>query len=185
MKKRNKLIPLLLMTMVLLATVGCTGPKKDKKRSTEIGSISGFRTVDLNGEEVTSDVLKNKKRTLVTVMSSTCNSCMKELPDLAELSKELKKQNVGFLGLNTDINPDGTPDQNSAQAIKKVLKDSAGEMKIVFPDEVLLDKVLTKIDALPYTFFVDQKGKIMDGEYLGSRSKEEWAKIIKAELEKH
>lgn len=55
-------------------------------------------------------------------------------------------------------------------------------MKVISMDQNLISKLMKKTEAIPYTFFVDKNGNIVGEEYLGDRSKEDWAKIIDKEL---
>ena len=186
MKKNRKITKLavaILTFAMVLGLCSCGSSKtEEKETNTGIESIKGFETKDIYGEKVTSDLLKENDLTMVNVMSSTCNPCMGELPDLMSLSEEYKGKKIGFMGINIDMDTDGNPDKNSAAAIKKVIKGKKGSMKIVFPDNVLLEKVLTNVDALPFTFFVDKEGNVVGESHLGSQTKDEWKTFIDKEL---
>lgn len=145
-------------------------------------NIGKFETTDLENNKVTQDVFKENDLTLVNLLSSTCNPCMEELPHLAELSNEYKDKKVGVLGVNIDMDSKGNPDENSRKAVSQVLSKSKSNMKVIFWDENLMQTLLQKTDALPYTFFVDKDGNIVGEEYLGDKSKEEWSKVIDKEL---
>lgn len=188
MKKR--LLTLVLAIMVLgLASCGADGESKKKADDVSKSSdakmdakenIGEFETVDLDGNKVTQDIFKENELTMVNMFSSTCNPCMEELPALAELSEELKDRKIGIVGLNIDMDSEGMPDKDSAEAVKKMIGDKS--MKAIFVEFNLMDKILTKTDAVPYTFFVDKEGNIVGNEYVGNHSKEEWQKIIDDEL---
>lgn len=154
----------------------------ETKKDTKSGNIGKFETTDLQKNKVTQDVFKENDLTMVNLFSSTCNPCMEELPHLAELSNEYKDKKVGVLGVNIDMDSKGNPDENSRKAVSQVLSKSKSNMKVIFWDENLMQTLLQKTDALPYTFFVDKDGNIVGEEYLGDRSKEDWAKIIDKEL---
>lgn len=154
----------------------------ETKKDTKSGNIGEFETTDLQKNKVTQDVFKENDLTMVNLFSSTCNPCMEELPHLAELSNEYKDKKVGVLGVNIDIDSKGNPDENSRKAVSQVLSKSKSNMKVIFWDENLMQTLLQKTDALPYTFFVDKDGNIVGEEYLGDKSKEEWSKVIDKEL---
>lgn len=157
---------------------------KEMKEGKNGSNIGKFETSDLDNNKVTQEIFKENKLTMVNVFSSTCNSCMEELPHLAELSKEYKDKKVGIVGLNIDVDTTQKPDDASKKAVLDTLADKKGDMKVVFVDKNLADKFMKKADILPYTFFVDKDGNIVGEEYLGAHSKEDWAKIIDKELEK-
>ncbi len=149
----------------------------------EKANIGEFKGVDLQGNEVTEDFFKQNDLTMVNVFSSTCNPCMAELPHLVELSNELKDKKFAILGINLDIDAEGNPDQNSKEMIASIIEKAGGGMTAIFPDDNLLVNVITKIDAIPYSFFVDKDGNIVGETYVGSHTKEEWAQIIEEALQ--
>lgn len=146
----------------------------------DVTSIAGFNAADVDGSPVTADFLKEHRLTLVNVMSSTCGPCMEELPTLMKLSDEYK--DLGFLGIDLDMDMEGNPDASSAEIMQKLLKENGGSMKIIFPDDVIMMQVLVNMDAMPYTFFVNEEGKVVGGDYLGGRNEKQWREIIKEEL---
>lgn len=179
-----KILAAALAVTVLFCAAGCSKENETQGSKSSVTDIKGFDTTDMDGNRLTADFLKEHKLTLVNVMSSTCNPCMEELPVLMKLSEEFKKQGVGFLGLNIDMDMQGNPDPESAQIMQKLQEENGGNMKIVFPDGVLLEKVLVNVDAMPYTFFVDQDGNVVGNDYLGDKSEDQWREIIAGELKK-
>ena len=204
MKIKNKLkiaLALTLVLAVLFCAAGCAKapgkkPAHSERETTEqprnseekqehiydVTSIAGFDTLDADGNQVSADVLKEHKLTLVNVMSSSCGPCMEELPTLMKLSDEYK--DLGFLGIDLDMDLEGNPDPDSAEIMRELLKENGGAMKIIFPDDVLMMQVLVNMDAMPYTFFVDQEGNVVGGDYLGGRNEAQWREIIEEELGK-
>lgn len=146
----------------------------------DVTSIAGFDTVDADGNPVSAEYLKEHRLTLVNVMSSSCGPCMEELPTLMKLSDEYT--DLGFLAVNMDIDMDWNPDQTSAEIMQQLQRENGGAMKIIFPDEVLIMQVMMYTDAIPYTFFVDQEGNVVGGDYLGGRDESQWREIIEKEL---
>lgn len=197
MKKKSmlkKVFAFCLIGTMAFGLAAC-GQKNDKKVSTDKPPVSSevqkgnskenigkFETTDLENNKVTQDVFKENDLTLVNLLSSTCNPCMEELPHLAELSNEYKDKKVGVLGVNIDMDSKGNPDEDSKKALLKILSKKKNNMKVIFMDQNLVSKLMKKTEAIPYTFFVDKNGNIVGEEYLGDRSKEDWAKIIDKEL---
>lgn len=197
MKKKSmvkKVSAFCLMGVMVFGLSAC-GQKNDKKVSTDKptvssepqkkssgGNIGKFETTDLENNKVTQDIFKENDLTLVNLLSSTCNPCMEELPHLAELSNEYKDKKVGVLGINMDMDSKGNPDEDSKKALLKILSKKKNNMKVIFMEQNLISKLMKKTEAIPYTFFVDKNGNIVGEEYLGDRSKEDWAKIIDKEL---
>ena len=196
-KKLKKTAAVLLAAASIMSLAACTSrhqkPQNPQTQQTQSGKenrifqipdLAGFDTVDMDGKQVTADFLKEHKLTLVNLMSSTCNPCMEELPGLMKLAEEFKDKGVGFLGVNLDMDMQGNPDQESAEIMQKLQKKNGSAMKIVFPDQVLLEKVLVNVSAMPYTFFVDSEGNVVGGDYLEDKTQDQWREIIQKELEK-
>lgn len=154
----------------------------ETKKESKAENLGKFEATDLEGNKVTQEVFQENDLTMVNVFSSTCNPCMEELPHLADLASEYKDKKVGVLGVNIDTDASGKPDEQSKKVVAQVLSKSAGDMKIIFWDAKLMDALLKKTDALPYTFFVDKEGNVVGEAYLGDRAKADWEKIVDTEL---
>ncbi len=169
----KKVLLILTLSFAMVALASCGANEK------QVDNIGEFDTVDFDGNKVNQDIFKENDLTMVNMFSSTCNPCMEELPYIAELSAELKDRKIGVLGINIDVDQDGNPDKVSQKEVEKILGDR--KMKVVFLDYNLMEKVLTRTDAIPYTFFVDNEGNIIGDEYVGNHTKEEWLEIIDKE----
>ncbi len=188
----GKLVLVLALSLMMVAFAGCQPQSENnaattaqpESKSSDNGTessaenIGNFKTVDLNDDEVTPDIFKENDLTLVNLFSTMCNPCMAELPDLAALSEELKDKKVGIVCIDMDVDMEGNPDEVSREEVKTLLKDAGSEMTVIFPDDVLIDNVVMKTDAIPYSFFVDKDGNIVGEDYTGSHTKEEWQEII-------
>ena len=177
---------LLIACLLILSITGCSDDQSAGQGGDNPAagtSIEKMNATDIYGETVNGSYFRDYKLTLVNVMSTSCNPCMTELPYLMELSNELKDEGVGFIGINMDIDRKGNPDETSAETMQKMKEENKGEMEIVFPDSVLIENVLLDVDAIPYTFFVDENGKVVGSSFMGAHGKEDWKKIISGELE--
>ena len=153
---------LLIACLLILSITGCSDDQSAGQGGDNPAagtSIEKMNATDIYGETVNGSYFRDYKLTLVNVMSTSCNPCMTELPYLMELSNELKDEGVGFIGINMDIDRKGNPDETSAETMQKMKEENKGEMEIVFPDSVLIENVLLDVDAIPYTYFVDENGK--------------------------
>lgn len=148
----------------------------------QMRSLGEFSTIDINDEKVTQDIFMDNKLTLVNVLSVTCDPCMEELPYLAELAKEYRDKNIGFLGVSIDMDSEGNPDKSTKEDFKKLIGENAENINIAYLDVDLMTKIFSETDAIPHTFFVDENGTIVGERYTGSHSKEEWKGIIDKEI---
>ena len=79
-----------------------TGSAADST-SADSGEGLTFSTVDLDGNEVTDDIFRNKKLTVINIWGTFCGPCVNELPELESWSEEMP-DDVQIIGLVGDVN---------------------------------------------------------------------------------
>lgn len=138
-----------------------------------------FKGSDLaTGMEVDQKEFAPAKLTLVNVWGTFCPPCLEELPDLEKLSKKVMWQRVQVIGVLCDAFDGSTRNVDLA---KKIIRE-----KNVAYRNFILDKNtpwLTAIQAVPATYIVDSKGKVVAEPIVGSRTADEYKAIIDATLE--
>ncbi|HCA42339.1 MAG TPA: hypothetical protein DEP28_03710 [Bacteroidetes bacterium] len=125
-----------------------------------------------NGKESSSSELKGKVL-LVNFWATWCGPCIKEMPDLSEISNELKDKDFKMLGLNVFQQP--------GDDLGAFLKKMPVSYTIIDGNEELVNAFAkasgNDMQAVPTTFIVDKNGKIVE-TIVGSRSKADFLKII-------
>ena len=138
-----------------------------------------FKGSDLaTGMEVDQKEFAPAKLTLVNIWGTFCPPCLEELPDLEKLSKKVMWQRVQVIGILCDAFDGSTRNVDLA---KKIIRE-----KNVAYRNFILDKNtpwLTAIQAVPTTYIVDSKGKVVAEPIVGSRTADEYKAIIDATLE--
>lgn len=126
-------------------------------------ALPAFTAEDLEGNEVTNDLIAGKEITMVNMWGTFCAPCIAEMPDLEKLAQSLP-ENAQLIGLVCDVtyqNPENVPD---AVAIC----DKAGA---TFTN-IVLDQNLVKFTSqffyVPTTFFVDSEGKMIGEAIIGA-----------------
>lgn len=170
----SKIKILALIMMLSITLFGCQ--KKEESKDILIEKIPAFESHDLNGEKIDSKVFENQEYTLLNVWATYCAACLDELSDLQKISKENK--NIQIVGLIAD----GDVDEINAV---KVTKDAKVDFKNIIPDLNLKKELIEKMNVAPISFIVNKKGEILEGPIIGSRSKEEYEKIIYEFLKKN
>lgn len=150
-----------------------------KKNATPLGD---FKAQDVKGNEVTKDVFSAYDLTLVNLFTTWCSPCIKEIPDLDAVDKEMANKSVNVIGMVLDVNENGQIDQKKMDILNQIIESTKAEYQIVLPDEVLRSGRLKGVNSVPESFFVDKNGNIVGEPILGSNSKEEWIKLIEEEL---
>ena len=146
-----------------------------------IPGLGAFSATDLNGNTVTSDVLKNAKLTMVNVWGTYCGPCINEMPVLQELAVELKDKGFQIIGIVSDATEG---DEDTLASAKEIVAGAGSTYVHLIPDSVLSENVIANIYAVPTTVFVDAQGNILDTPTVGSNDKEGWLAIINPLLEK-
>ena len=132
-------------------------------------SFPEFSAKTVEGEEISNDVFKNSKLTVVNVWGSWCGPCVQEIPELQKLSENMKDKNVNVIGIAQDAG-------SNFQAVKEVLDKSKVTYQNIIPSGPTEDFVMS-LQAFPTTFFVDSQGKIVYA-IQGSKNLEGFTQIV-------
>ena len=155
-----------------------------QEAGTENESLGDFTMQDINGEIYTQEMFVDHELTMVNVFTTWCTPCIREIPDLMELQKEMADQGVQIVGIVLDAaGRQGKTDQEAVEKAKLLAEETEAVYPFLIPDESLLNGRLAGISAVPETFFVDKEGNITGETYSGSRSFEDWKSIVEKELE--
>lgn len=98
---------------------------------------------------------------LVNAWATWCGPCRQEMPELVKLQAELKEKGFEIIGLNVEADDD-------LNAIKDFGKEMSLNYELVKGDENLFLEFLkiSKKDAIPQSFLIDRKGKLV-GVFVG------------------
>lgn len=148
-----------------------------------VEDISNVVTKDINGKEFSKKDYENYDLTMVNVFATWCTACIKEIPDLVELQKEMKDKGVNVVGIVTDTVDDGGENQDAIAKAKTIQEKTKANYPFLIPDKTNFNGRLNGIQALPETFFIDKNGKIVGETYSGSHDLKAWKEIVEKELE--
>ena len=147
--------------------------KADESKATdskkEDVSFPEFSAKTVEGGEISNDVFKDSKLTVVNVWGSWCGPCVQEIPELQKLSENMKDKNVNVIGIAQDAG-------SNFQAVKEVLDKSKVTYQNIIPSGPTEDFVMS-LQAFPTTFFVDSQGKIVYA-IQGSKNLEGFTQIV-------
>ena len=145
------------------------------------GSLGEFSMEDVNGETYTQEMFADHDLTMINVFTTWCSPCIREIPDLEKLSKEMEDQGVQVVGIVLDVA--GNADEETIEKAKFLAEKTGAAYPFLIPDAGYLNGRLAGISAVPETFFADKEGNIVGETYSGSRSFEDWKGIVEKELE--
>lgn len=200
MKKSLILISLLVLTLALF--VGCADENTQSSNSgnaepndvtttsfvfpeeqADGPGLSNFNTLDVFGAEVDQTIFSDSTVTMVNIWGTFCSPCLQEMPYLAELDKEYEESGFNIVGMVVDVqNGDGSINLDQIATTKEIINSTGADYTHVLPSNNLISGLLSKVQYIPHTVFVDSQGQIISEEFIGSRSKEEWAEIIESML---
>ena len=146
--------------------------------------LSNLQTMDIDGKEFSGKNFSDYDLTMVNVFATWCSPCVQEIPDLAEIQKEMKDKGVNIVGVVTDTVDQTGENQEALEKAKLIRERSKAEYPFLIPDKSNFNGRLSGIQAFPETFFVDKKGQIVGETYSGSHNKKAWSEIIEKELAK-
>ena len=142
--------------------------KEDKK-------FPEFTAKTVSGEDISSDLFKDSKLTVVNVWGSWCDPCVQEIPELQKLYESMKDKDVNVIGLAQDAGTD-------LDAVKEIIDKNKVTYQNIVPEGATEDFVMS-IMAFPTTFFVDSDRNIV-GVIQGNRNLEAFTAAVEGVLEK-
>lgn len=181
MKKRLIFLSLLLLFLLLLSS--CRSSREDV--NTDVGelSFSAFTAVSLDGKAIDQSVFEGKKLTMINVWATFCGPCIREMPDLARLN-EAYGEDFQIIGIPIDVVDYRLVAQDEELAKAKEITAETGAAYLhLIPSRPLQEILLSEVQSVPTTVFVDENGNQIGELYVGAMSEKEWAGIIEALLD--
>lgn len=147
------------------------------------GKLSSFRTTDINGRTVDESIFSDSKVTMINVWATYCGPCLREMPDLGELSAEYKDKGVQVVGIVLDTQRQaGEIDADQVVKARELVEQTGADYAHLLPSKELIEAGLNSIYSVPTTLFVDSNGDAIGSGYMGAQDKEGWATIIEEKL---
>lgn len=190
----KKFFALLLSAVLVLSLAACgknegtvnvsgEGDISTSYKAEEDERILSFTASDIYGNEVSSDIFKDSKITVVNIWGTFCSPCIYEMPFLGELSREYDKSQVQLLGIVSDsVDYFGEEDSNAVALAQEIAEETKADYTHIVPSMEVLE-FLYDVTAVPTTFFIDSEGRVIGEAVVGAREKDAWKEIIDNLLE--
>ncbi len=151
----------------------------DAGQEQEEVSLQKFTTKDLYGNEVTQEILADYDLTMFNIWMTSCGACTEEMPALEEISREYQQKGVQIVGVVLDTQKlDGTILQAQLNQAKQIVKETKISYQQLMPSDDLNQAMLVDVFFVPETIFVDKNGNQVGEPIAGSKTKQEWEKVI-------
>ncbi len=121
--------------------------------------MPAFSTLDLDGNQVDSNMFGQADLTVINVWGTFCGPCISELPELGAWARELP-ENVQLIGLLCDVS---LGEQEGIRTAQKLVADYTN---LLLSED--LEKAIAGVRAVPTTFFVDRDGKLVGDPVIGA-----------------
>lgn len=141
-----------------------------------VGRVT-FEGTDLEGNTVSSDVFSQSKITMVNVWATYCNPCLREMPGLGELAAEYDPGQFQLIGIVSDV-----PEGSDQALVESLVQRTGANYTHLLLNESVYHALLTDVNAVPTTFFIDENGAVLD-TVTGAMEKSAWEEKIDGFLE--
>ena len=139
-----------------------------------------FEGMDLEGNVISSDIFSETKLTMVNVWATYCNPCLSEMPGLGELAGEYDSEEFRLIGIISDV-PEGA-DEDALELAAGLVERTGADYTHLLLNQSLYSALLTEVSAVPTTFFIDEKGEVLE-TVIGAMNKSAWKDKIDGFLE--
>lgn len=134
--------------------------------------FGSFQTITLEGEEISQDLFGQAGLSMVNIWGTFCPPCIREMPDLGELSHEYGGDDFQMIGLLSDVMEAG-----DATALD-IIEQTGADYTHILINQELYDNYLIGVQVVPTTVFIDREGRQVGEVYAGAKSKKQWEDII-------
>lgn len=127
-----------------------------------------FETVDVEGNPVTTDIIKDAKVVMVNFWEPWCGPCVGEMPEIQKLYEKYKEQGFLVLGAYSE--------ENTIESVKEIIAGTGVQYPIIQKDQSL---AIFCGNYVPVTIFADGEGNVLTEEpIIGAKTLDEWEEIL-------
>ena len=187
MKRASAFVMAMLLSFLLCACNQSEGPASGpviaapEDRPEVFGN---FTSTEIYGQPVDQTVFTDYKLTMINVWGTFCAPCIREMPELGEISIEYADRGFAVIGVPADItDKNGKVKTAEFDDALDIIETTQANYLHIVPSAGMISAKLGSIQSLPQTIFVDSQGRQVGEVYAGSKEKSEWIRIIDGLLE--
>lgn len=165
----KRVLTLLLSAVLMTAALtGCSSGEEDALVSKT--PFPEFSEVDIEGDDISSDMFADYDATIVNFWNNGCGSCIAEMPELEELDQDFKERNINLIGVGTDS---GESDEQLDTA-REILAEKGVTYTNISPDPDgdFYKTFIADISTYPTTYIIDSEGNIVGADIVGNVKKQ-------------
>ena len=146
------------------------------------GGFDSFVMKDFDDNEYTEDILKGHKVTMINIWGTFCGPCIREMPELEEISEMYDEKDLKIIGLPGDLyGADGVVDEDQVAKALDIIDKTGVKYTMLIPSMEIEAGVIDSVRFYPTTIFVNENGEHL--KFVESaNSKEGWIEIIEEVL---
>lgn len=180
----KKLWSMLILAALLTTGLTACGGESSQETGSGSGVLAGFTAQDLEGNDVDDSIFGDYDVTMINVWGTFCGPCIQEMPDLGQLAEDYADEGLQIVGIVSDATDyEGGYPEETVELAKEIVEETGAGYLHLLPSQDLLDRVLSSIQVVPTTFFVDSEGNQLGGIVTGAKSYEDWTAIFDQKLE--
>lgn len=151
-----------------------------EKEENAASEAVAFEGQDLEGNTVSQEICTQSKLTMINVWATYCNPCLNEMPELGELVQEYDTADFQLIGIVSDV-LEGQ-DEDALAYAADLVEETGADYPHLLLNESLYGGLLAEVSAVPTTFFLNEKGEVLD-VVVGAMDKSHWKEKIDGLLE--
>lgn len=180
----KKLWSMLILAALLTTGLTACGGESSQETGSGTGVMAGFTAQDLEGNDVDDSIFDDYDVTMINVWGTFCGPCIQEMPDLGQLAEDYADKGLQIVGIVSDATDyEGGYPEETVELAKEIVEETGAGYLHLLPSQDLLNRVLSSIQVVPTTFFVDSEGNQLGGIVTGSKSYDDWTAILDQKLE--
>ncbi len=124
------------------------------KKEEQLDTIPNLKLLNLYNQKVTISKLNESNNLIINFWATWCAPCIKEMPDLIELSNILRKSDYEIIYINQDRSNDIDKIQHYVDKIK------LNKNNVFLDPKMKLSKIF-KLRGIPTTFIINKSEKVL------------------------
>lgn len=179
-----------LILAVALFAAACAAPKSvsptpnptsvptDAGATGEASGPFAFSATTLAGDPVDETLFTDNSLTMVNVWATFCGYCIREMPDIEQLSKDYADRGFSVVGIVGDVAASGVLSDREKATVDSLIDQTGTTYTQLLPGNDVYHMFFQRLRAYPTTFFVDSTGSIVSGPHEGARDYNGWKALI-------